>query len=295
MKALVIGGVSLDTIIHIDQLNEIRDDMSIWANNIFKSIGGTGAGKALALSTLGIETCLITILGNDEPNIEIREYFANKKLKFKAFRADETTTHTNIMHSNGKRLSIFTTFPKENPYFDEEEAEKMILDSDIVFLNIDDFCRKYIPLLKLHKKTVVVDIHDYNPPNPYHQDFIDVADYLITSGINIKNQLDFLKSSIDSGKKVSIITLGDKGLIAMDDNGISYTVEAFDGFEYIDSNGAGDSFCVGFIVKLFESNDIMLALEFGNMCGAIACTSRDLYNLEYTKDKIEKLMQNKKS
>lgn len=295
MKALVIGGVSLDTIIHIDNLDEIGEDKNLWADNFFESVGGTGAGKALALNSLGVETFLITTLGKDEANKKIKAFLDKNRLKYKALSVDETLTHTNIMHSNGKRLSISTHYSKKKLIFNEHDDEEIIISSDVIFLNINDFCRKYIPLIKKHNKIVVVDIHDYDPPNPYHQDFIDVADYLITSGVNIKNNIEFLKSTIDLGKKVAIITLNTEGLIAMDENYQIYTKEAYKDFVHIDSNGAGDSFTAGFILKLFESNIIDESLEFGNICGGISCTSKDLFNLEYDKDKIEEIIQNKKS
>ena len=82
---------------------------------------------------------------------------------------------------------------------------------------------------------------------------------------------------------------------SMDNDYKLYTKKAYDNLEFVDSNGAGDSFTVGFIVKLLESNNFDESLKFGNICGGISCTSRDLFNLEYTKDKMEEIMQNKKS
>ena len=42
MKALVIGGSSWDTLIHVNEFNEVKDDMILWAKKRIETVGGTG-------------------------------------------------------------------------------------------------------------------------------------------------------------------------------------------------------------------------------------------------------------
>ena len=285
MKALVIGGSSWDTLIHVGELKEIPDDLMLWADNVVETVGGTGAGKALCLDALGNEVTFITDIGNDEIGSKIMNYFANKNLKFLRVETDYSTAHTNIMHSGGNRISIFTSTPTVQPKI-PKNIDDLIEESDVVFLNINNFCRAYIPYLKKHDKLVVVDIHDYDPPNPYHDDFIEIADIITASGVTIKDHKTFIKQQIDNGKKAAVITKGKEGLTAIDSQYNFYELGGYNEPKYIDSNGAGDSFCSGFAMSLLENNDFLEALEFGTICGGLACTAYDLFNYEYDKEKV---------
>lgn len=289
MKTFVIGVSALDTLIYMNDFPEtITEDMSLWANHTFKAVGGTGAGKALALDALGFETTLVTELGKDESKDFILDYYQkNTDLNLKILEADVTTTHTNIMHGEGNRISIFTSSSKEVKF--NPALEKDIQDSDVIFLNINDYCRAYIPLIKKHHKLTIVDIHDYDLGNPYHQDFIDAADILFVSGVNIKEQENFLKEYIN-GKQLVVITNGKAGSIAIDNNHRLYKQSIYPHFKYVDSNGAGDTFSVAFTMHYLENKSIEEALKFASIAGALTCSSAYLYHPDGSYKYIKSMM-----
>lgn len=59
---LIIGGVSVDTIIHLDTLPE-SVPQTVWPSESYKMLGSTGSGKALNLAALGHQVTLHTLLG----------------------------------------------------------------------------------------------------------------------------------------------------------------------------------------------------------------------------------------
>ncbi len=288
MKSLVIGGSSIDTLIHVDELKHIKDDMSLFANDVVESIGGTGAGKSLCLDALGSKVTLITGLGKDTYGDKIIEYFDTTNIRFLPIETDKTTTHTNIMHDKGKRLSIFTSMPKKNPEIIPDIVD-LVAESDVIFLNIDQWCKEYIPYIKNKGKKIIVDIHDYDPPNEYHQEFISIADILIGSIVNIVKPKEFMEKQIDLGKEVVVLTNGVNGLIAMDFNKVVYSLPGYTDIEYVDSNGAGDSFTAGFTYEYNNTGNIGESLKIGTICGAIACTSYDLFNRKYNIEDIKSI------
>ena len=103
MKALVIGGSSWDTLLHVPDINVVNGDLTLWASKVIKTVGGTGAGKALALSALGADVTLVTPLGNDENRQKVLDFFKKTDINVIEVESNETTTHTNLMHSKGKR------------------------------------------------------------------------------------------------------------------------------------------------------------------------------------------------
>jgi sugar/nucleoside kinase (ribokinase family) len=290
MKYLNIGGCSIDTLIHVHSIPKITDDLTLFADKVFTSVGGTGAGKALALAYLGVQQDFITELGPDQYGDQLRCFFKDKNLTFYPTPSDVSTAHTNIMHDNGKRISIFTSHIQKCPPI-HENAHDIISSSDVVFLNINEFCRQYIPLLKECEVPIVVDIHDYEPPNPYHQDFIKIADILIASSVYIKDHNSFMEQYIDQGKQIVVITKGSEGLVAMDASKQVVQLPGYNEWEYVDSNGAGDSFCSGFVVEYMETKDLLQALKVGTVCGGIACTSEELYHKDYPLERIRNIVK----
>lgn len=290
MKSLVLGTSSVDTLIHVNEIHQLEDDMSLWANSVTETIGSTGAGKAFALDVLGSDVTLLTDVGNDQYRDTILAFFNTTTIDVKVLSTDKSTAHTNIMHSKGKRITVFTSAPTLIPPI-YPKIHDIMPTIDVVFLNINQYCKDYIPILQTYDKPIVVDIHDYQLGNPYHQDFIDAANILVASSVYIPNHMEFLTSQIKTGKSIVVLTKGKDGLIAMDDTYKVYELPGYNDVEYIDSNGAGDSFTAGFMLEYFKTKDVLQSLKFGTVCGGIACSSMELYHREYDERQVRNIVQ----
>lgn len=293
MDILNIGSVAYDTIIQVHDFNEFSNDLHLWAKESYFALGSTGAGKALCLDALGIDNTLITMIGEDEIGKKIRQKLSNLDTEIHIIDTDKSIAHTNFMYGEGGRISATTSFPTSEEGIDHEKYEPLIKKVDIVLLNINNFARGFIPIIKKHKKLILVDLHDYDGKNKHHQEFIEAADILVTSGVNIDNTETYLNNHIKCGKLLSVVTLGSKGYIAIDKDQKTYRGQIFNGLAFVDSNGAGDSFSAGFAVEYTKTKDISKALEFANLCGAVSCSSKQLFHPDYTYEDVKKL--NKKS
>lgn len=287
MKACIIGVSAYDTLIEIGDFPKLKSDMSLWANHVHYALGGTGAGKALAFDALGVQTRLITDMGHDDMRDKMMKMYSQTGIDLKVLDADISTSHTNIMHGQGQRLSIFTSMAKMVDFDPTIEAD--IIHSDFVCLSINDYCRSYIPYIKKHKKLCFVDIHDYDMGNPYHQDFIDVADILFVSGVNIDNHIDFLKAHKDQHRLI-ILTKAERGSLLINQQGQIIEQSAFKGLKLVDTNGAGDSFSVGFMYAYMKKKPLAYCMKFASICGALACSSRDLCHKDMTEALVIGLM-----
>jgi sugar/nucleoside kinase (ribokinase family) len=70
------------------------------------------------------------------------------------------------------------------------------------------------------------------------------------------------------GVKNVIIKLGHEGCFVKHADEKGYQVPAFNKVKAIDTSGAGDSFCAGFIAGLYMGWDIPLCAKFANAVGA---------------------------
>lgn len=289
MNILVIGSSSYDHIIHVDKIDFDKDDSMFFSNNSYYSVGSTGAGKALCLDALSKSVKFITDIANDEYGEKIRSVFDERHLDYISLNTKNTTTHTNLM-TGEKRVSIFTSI-SDVLDFNPEHFSSLILNADAVMLNINNFAREFIPLIKKYRKLCIVDLHDYNEVNPYHEDFIKAANMIFVSGVNLRNEHTFMNKMIESGKDLVVVTKGKNGYIAKDSDNNLYQEDVYDKLETLDTNGAGDAFSAGFTHHYISTLNIGKSLKYGNVCGAVACSSTDLFNLKYTNRDILNILK----
>jgi len=291
MNVLIIGGVSIDTKIYTPEISNVSSDMSLFASHTSTHLGGTGAGKALAMAKFKKNTTLVCQAG-EKDIAYLRDELDTQMIKTHILLTNETEKHTNIMHGENHRLSIFTAFPTDAQNINEFITDQMLNESDLIFLNINSFCKPIIPRLYAHKEKVVIDLHDYKVGSSYHQEFLDVGSYLFTSCIYLKNQVEFLEESMRQyNLKASIITCNKEGAMGIDQSGVLRVSNALEGIKMIDSNGAGDAFVVGFMMKYIENNDLQDALLFGNVFGAYACESSALIDRQIELKDVESRFQ----
>ncbi len=284
----VIGGVSYNLMIYLNQLPEPRPG-TIFSQGYHETVGETGAGKALALHRLGLDVTLHALLGNDVQGQAVRDYFAREGLSC-IFEYDPrgTSRHVNLMSRTGGRVSIYIERGTLEPSIDRVQLERIIVDSDYVVLNIINYCRHLIPLVHKHHKLIWCDIHDYDGHNPYHQDFIDNADYLFMSSDSIRDYRSFMEEQIRRGKKLVVCTHGNSGATALADNGEWIETPALTSYPVIDTNGAGDNFFSGVLYGYIHAYPLATCLRLGTLMGALSVTAQELVPPDLTAALLEK-------
>jgi sugar/nucleoside kinase (ribokinase family) len=142
-----------------------------------------------------------------------------------------------------------------------------------VILNIVNYARNFIPLLKKHKKEVWTDLHDYTDNNPYHQDFIDCADYIFLSSDNLSDYRTTMKKLMTKNKKLIVCTHGKNGATAFNNKNEWFDSDIIKFFELVDSNGAGDSFFSGYLYAHTKGENIESCLKYGHILGGMCINS----------------------
>ncbi|WOD43566.1 carbohydrate kinase family protein [Hwangdonia lutea] len=275
-KVFVCGGVSYNAVITLPDFFEPKPQ-TIHSCVYNETIGNTGAGKALALSNLGFDTTLFSVLGVDEYGAKVKLYLNKPNLNF-TYGIDPkgTERHVNILNSKGERISIFTNPNSENLFIDYNKYMGNIESSDFVVINISNYCRNFISICKDLNKEVWTDLHDYDGKNPYHQDFIDASDYIFFSSENINDYRIFMQQMIEVGKKLVVCTHGGNGATAYTDKKEWIYEPAILDFELINSNGAGDCFFSGFLYAYSLIRSIQECMKFGAIAGALCINTKEL-------------------
>lgn len=273
---LVLGGTTYDSIIHLDVLPK-PEPQTIHYAAFNETIGSTGAGKALNLTKLNVDTTLHSILGDDSYGHKIIKGLEEAGVNFVYdFDKKGTERHVNLMDENGNRISIFVTQSSENPKLNMERLEKLIKDCDIVVLNILNYTKQLIPLCKKYNKPIWTDLHDYNKGNPYHEDYIKAADYIFVSSDNLSDYKLVMEKWMEKGKEFVVCTHGKGGSTALTKNRQWIETPIIKEYKLKDANGAGDSFFSGFLYGFINEKSIEECLKLGTICAGLCITSEKL-------------------
>ncbi|MBY4677224.1 carbohydrate kinase family protein [Marinobacterium arenosum] len=275
-KVMQLGGVSWNTMVYLERWPESPQGSGP-ASGWQQALGSTGAGKALNLQRLGFEVHLHSLLGSDSAAKQICDQLlqAGIHCHWQQYRG-ASEQHLNLMLPGGERRSIFL---EQEPDFGEVDIASLApvwAACDYHWVNIKPYCRRLLPALQAFGKPIWCDLHDYDSGNPYHQPFIDAADYLMASAENLADCDRFMQQQIEAGKRLVIVTDGGAGLRAMDAQGQRYHVEPAPGIELVDSNGAGDAFSAGLLWGWHQRRPLLECLQLGACAGALCVTSRSL-------------------
>ncbi|MBN1875773.1 MAG: carbohydrate kinase family protein [Anaerolineae bacterium] len=286
-KVLVLGGVSINTMIYIDRFPNPQPQ-TVFSKGYHETLGSTGAGKALNLKKLGLDVTLHGLIGDDYYGNCIREYMERAGVPF-IYDLDPqgTKRHLNLMDDNGGRISIFFAYGTYEPDIDIRRIESLIQDNDYVVLNVINYCRKLIPIIKRHNKQIWCDIHDYDGRNTYHQEFIEVADYLFLSSDALPNYKLFMQQQIERGKKLVVCTHGKDGATALTVYRQWIETPSIAAYKLRDTNGAGDSFFSGFLYGHTKGYSTNKCLRIGAIVAGLCITCQELAYPDLSEARME--------
>ena len=114
MHVFVAGPATWNQLVYVDALPDARPH-TVMARRHHETVGGTSAGKALNLRSLGLEVTLRTHLGSDEAGDEVERVLRSAGLDLVVERSLRTERHLNLMAADGGRLSLHLDKPGAGP------------------------------------------------------------------------------------------------------------------------------------------------------------------------------------
>ena len=290
-NVLVIAGVAYDHILHVESLDLSKAE-TVFCQNAYYTLGGTGSGKALNLNNLGFDVTLQCRVGNDWQGEKVLDALKSHDINLIVDRDESgTECHTNLMGPSGHRKSFFTQMGEFEPDIALSSIESDIQAADAVHLNIVNYARYFIPLIQAYKKPTWVDLHDYDGENPYYQDFIHAAHVIMLSSQNLPNYRQFMEAQIDQGKQLVICTHGKEGATCLSATGQWVEQPIDHRFKLVDANGAGDAFLSGFHFGQNAGWSIEKSMQAGSIVAGLAVETRQLSNDKLCPKLLHRYMQ----
>jgi len=240
---------------------------------------GGAANLPVALTKLGLKIMFSTTLGKDNLGKIVYEYLEETGMDMSAVQAsDKFRTSVSAVLSVGYERGFASYFAKNDKKFIKEQIEKFAPNCNHIHAYIEDCLR--IPIIEIaqkYNKTISVDT-SWNE----NIKLVDIKDILRKSNIFFTNEMEACsitetKNVEDALEKLSgyanfvVIKLGSSGSIIKKDNKIIRVPEVKN-IKVVDTTGAGDLFCAGFIYGMSKGWDIEKTAYFASASGGLAVT-----------------------
>lgn len=276
-KVNIIGAACIDILIKGYDKNLLLSNKHK-VDEIKTYFGGDGLNEAVCLNNFGIDTKLVTILGNDYHGKQIINFLNEKNIKYNSnIIKDNIDTYISIVliDNDGERTFIGNK---------NGSVRKLSLDD----INIDDDCKLVsfaslfiseelknndleILFSKIKEKDIILCVDTSTAK--HNERITDLSclkyvDYFFLNEFEAKllcNNDDIYKIESEiykTGVKNVIIKCGSNGCFY---KGKYHKYNLDD--KPLDTTGAGDSFVSGFIYSLLNNNSIEQSLQIANKFG----------------------------
>jgi len=249
-------------------------------------IGGCAANFAIDLAKLGLKTTIIGKIGDDNFGKFLLDTLNSERVDVTGLKLEKnvSTSASMVMISGDGERSILHSFGANAKFCFDDINLDVIRKSKILliagtFLMPDFDGEGTEKLLKFAKENDVKCCMDtaWDSKGQWIKKIESSLLYLdwfmpsyaeaceMSGKTSPEETAQFFHSK---GVRNVIIKMGNEGCFVKPENENGYQVPAFNKVKVIDTSGAGDSFCAGFIAGLYKGWDIPECARFANAVGA---------------------------
>lgn len=280
-KILVIGSINIDLVTNVEKTPRVGE--TVLGNEFLEFPGGKGANQAAAIGRLGGNVTMLGKVGADAYGKFMKSAMEDSGVKTDYVVADETkTTGTALIMVNADGDNSIVVIPGANfSVLPEDITEELISEFDIVIGQLEVPVETLEKAFKIARSMDKMTILNPAPAKALSKAFLSTVSLLvpneteleILTGVTVKDDLSINESYLklkETGIKQLIVTLGSKGSVLVDSNGLRRF--AAQSVKAIDTTAAGDSFIGGLATQLAMGESLETSIEYATKVAAIAIT-----------------------
>lgn len=278
MKVLCVGDAIVDGFLTVKENVLIQQGKKIQVDSCQFLLGGNACNVSVGLSRLGISTFLCAETGEDEFAKKIINGLTKEKVNLsllKQTRREMSSFAIGIQSKNDRTLFVYHVERKHDFDLTKTSAEWVYLSS-----MGKEWKGAYGKVLSLVQNSGARLV--FNPGTPQFADLDEIYKVLKKTNIlfvnkeegekvmnqesEIMNQEvkieDLLRRLKEMGPKIVVVTDGENGSSAIDENGKIYSFGTFSA-TVVEKTGAGDAYTSGFLAAKIYEKDIEDAMRWG--------------------------------
>lgn len=262
------------------------------------SISGVGYNIAKALTTLGDNVNITSIVGKDLIGNMIFRVFEKEGISTKYLLRDlEENPQSVILFDKTGRRELNTDLKDiQQRDIPEEIFNEAIKDSDIAVLCNINFSRKYLKTAKAKGKLVATDVHTIaSLEDGYNKDFMAAADILFMSDEALQCDAEEWAKKVQSkfGNSIIVIGMGSKGsLMCIKEDNFMERIPAYFTRKVVNTVGAGDAFFSSFIHFYNKTRDPYNAIKKASVFASYKVGEKTASEGFLTEGQLEEVYKN---
>lgn len=274
LDVVCVGPAAVDTVYLVDDFPS-PDEITLaqWCRHF---CGGSAANVSVGLSRLGVRSGLISKVGEDEEGKELLERLISEGVNVRGVTISRKTARTTVLiNRKGEKVIITDT---EGVLKDTNDIREDYVKKAAILYIGECFVPVAEKVVKMAGKKVV------RIKNVHVCEGIDVGTIVSEADFVIMNEKTYTQYK---GKDENVIvTLGEKGCLYVKERLEVPGVKV----DSVDTTGAGDAFCAGFISMILEKRPLEEALRFANAAGAVSTTKYGAMDSMPSRKEVELLL-----
>lgn len=280
----VIGDVAIDTYYLLDERDasvicstrnrvcelcfELNEKIPV--REIEITVGGNAANVAVAASRLGLDTGIVTTVGNDADGKQILYKLEREDVDLKQVVSQGKTNQTVAMIYEGKR-TLLVHHEDRNYQIKELKPTKWIYLTSLSASG-NNIVKPLLALVQDYNVKLIFSPGTYQRregPKAYAE-LLEMTDVILMNkeeaedytGKNKASYNELLKELVELGPTRAVITDGANGSYGFD--GVSYYKCSAGPAKVLESTGAGDAYAGGFTTAIIEGRTFDEAMKWGS-------------------------------
>lgn len=272
-QIVVIGAINADHVLAVGSLPQPGE--TITCTREIAAHGGKGANQAAAAATLGMDTALIGVVGDDPLGSRERAALEQAGVDTSFIRATDTPTGSATVVVDNDGANMIIVQPGANAELSEDDVraamQRMDLSGSVVLASLEvplDAVAAAAEYARSHGARFVLNPAPAMHLAPYLLRWCDV---LLPNAVE-QLQLGYSGSELlELGVGAIVITQGADGVEVLRPDRAPMHIESLH-VEARDTTGAGDAFCAALCAALRRDMDLERACRFAVIAGALATT-----------------------
>jgi ribokinase len=263
---LVSGLINIETTVRVDGFPIPYFPVRYPFFGVRSTVSGVGVNISTALTTLGHQVRLLSLVGDDAPGRLAREALRDRGIddRYVLAQAAETAQSAILYDGDGRRqIHVDLKDIQEQVYpaalFDEAAAGCRLA----VLCNIN-FSRPLLLLARQRGMTIASDVHAISDlDDPYNADFMRAADILFMSHERLPAPPEKWAGAVLAryGNRIVVIGLGAEGALLAVKGEAPQRTPAVVTRPVVNTIGAGDALFSAFLHTYTQTNDPHLAIR----------------------------------
>jgi sugar/nucleoside kinase (ribokinase family) len=285
----VIGHMCVDLMVKPLEALPPKGSLS-YLDNLHVSPGGCGLNPAIYLASLGLRTAILGKTGNDSLGDIIVNAFRKAGVDCSGLKRDPSTGTSGTVvaiDGRGERTLMHYLGTNATLCYDDidlgflSRTRTLFIGGTFILPRFDG--RDAAAVLKEAKARNVLCAMDtaWDASGAWMKKIevsLQYLDWFMPSydeAVMLSGEKDaagMARTFHAKGAKNIIIKLGAEGCFVSENGGSSYGVPALKNISVMDTSGAGDAFCAGFLAGLAQGWEIRRCAELGNAVGGLCVT-----------------------